>query len=82
MAHVWQLICMVITTIWWMASRVAHMHGNYYSMVEGSPHMWLMCKVITTIYGGGEPSCVAINVRSKYSYMVEGSHHVWVMCGN
>ena len=27
-AHVWQLTCTVITT-------------NY--MVEGSPHMWLMC---------------------------------------
>ena len=37
---------------------VAHVHGNYYYMVEGSPHVWLMCMVITTIYGGGEPSCV------------------------
>ena len=82
MAHVWQLMCMVITTIWWRASRVAHVHGNYYYMVEGSPHMWLMCTVITTIYGGGEPSCVAINVHSKYSYTVEGSPHVLVMCGN
>ena len=82
MAHVWQLTCTVITTIWWRASHVAHMHGNYYFMVKGGPHMWLMCMVITTIYGGGEPSHVAINVHSKYSYMVEGSPHVWLMCGN
>ena len=39
----------------------------------------------TTIYGGGKPSCVAINVHSKYSYMVEGElsrvGHVWqLMC--
>ena len=32
--------------------------------------------VITTIYGRGEPSHVAINVHSKYSYMVEGSTHM------
>ena len=82
MAHVWQLMCMVITTIWWRASCVAHVHGNYYYMVEGSPHEWLMCTVITTMYGGGEPSRVAINVHSKYSYTVEGSPHVWLMCGN
>ena len=44
---------------------MAHMHGNYYYMVEGSPHVWLMCTVITTIYGGGEPSRVAINMHSK-----------------
>ena len=42
MAHVWQLTCMVITTIWWRGalmcgSHVAiNMHGNYY-MVEGTP---------------------------------------------
>ena len=78
----WQLMCMVITTIWWRASRVTHVHGNYYYRVEGSPHVWHMCTVITTIYGGGEPSRVAINVHSKYSYTVEGSPHMWVMCGN
>ena len=54
----WQLMCIVITTIWWRALCVVHVHGNYYYMVEGSPHMWLMCMVITTIYGGGEPSHV------------------------
>ena len=46
-------------------------------MVEGSPYKWLMCTVITTIYGGGEPSRVAINVYSNYYYMVEGSPNVW-----
>ena len=61
---------------------MAHVHGNYYYMVEGSPHMWLMCTVITTIYGGGELSCVAINMHSKYSYTVEGSPHMLVMYGN
>ena len=76
MAHVWQLMCTVITTIQWRASRVAHVHGNYYYMVEGSPHVWLMCTVITTIYGGGKPSRVAINMHSNY-YMVDGSSHVW-----
>ena len=39
---------------------MADVHGNYYYMVEGSPHMWLMCMVITTIYGGGEPSHVQL----------------------
>ena len=66
---------------------MAHVHGNYYYMVEGSPHVWLMCTVITTIYGGGEPSHVAINMHSKYSYMVHGSYknmvegtpHMWAI---
>ena len=44
-AHVLHIMCTVITTIWWRASCVAHVHGNYYYMVEGSPHMWLMCTV-------------------------------------
>ena len=61
---------------------MAHVHGNYYCMVEGSPHVWLMCTVITTIYGGGELSRVAINMHSKYSYTVEGSSHVLVVYGN
>ena len=65
-----------------MARVAINVHGNYYYMVEGNPHVWLMCTVITTIYGGGEPSRVVINVHSKYSYTVEGSPHVWVMCGN
>ena len=59
-----------------------NVHHNYYYMVEESPHVWLMCSVITTIYGGGEPSHVAINVHSKYSYTVEESPHMWIMCGN
>ena len=43
-AHVWQLMCTVITIWWGEPSRVAiNMHGNYYYMVEGSPHVWLMC---------------------------------------
>ena len=64
-----------------------NLHGNYYYMVEGSPHMWrLMCTVITTIWWRGALTCgsrVAINVHSKY-YMVEGSPHVshmQLMCG-
>ena len=63
--HVWQLMCTVITTIWWRGalmcgSHVAiNVHSNYYYMVEGSPHVWqLMCTV-------------------NYYYMVEGSPHVW-----
>ena len=48
-----------------------NMHGYYYYMVEGSPHMWLTCG-----------SCVAINVHSNYYYMLEGSPHVWLMCGD
>ena len=70
----WELMCTVITTIWWRgaltcgicSSCVAiNVHSNYY-MVEGSPHMWLMCG-----------SCVAINMHGNYYYMVEGSPHVW-----
>ena len=47
-AHMWQLTCMV-NTIWWRGaltcgSHVAiNMHGNYYYMVEGSPHVWFTC---------------------------------------
>ena len=48
-------------------------------MVEGNPHVWLMCTVITTIYGGGEPSCVAINVYGSYKNMVEGTPHMWAI---
>ena len=78
MAHMWQLMCMVITTIWWRgaltcgtcSSCVAiNMHGNYY-MVEGSPHVCGTCS-----------SRVVINVHGNY-YMVEGSPHVWLTCGN
>ena len=47
-----------------------NVHSNYYYIVEGSPHVWLMCMVITTIYGGGEPSSVAINMHGYYYYMV------------
>ena len=50
-AHVWQLMCTVIT-IWWMGALTCgiNVHGNYYYMVEGSPHVWqLTCTVITTI---------------------------------
>ena len=72
-AHMWQLMCMVIT-IWW---RLALMCGSH---VVRAAHIWqLMCMVL--LYGGGEPSCVAINVHSNY-YMVERSPHVWLTCGN
>ena len=41
-----------------------NMHGNYYYMVEGSPHMWqLTCKVIT-IWWRGPPHVWPINVYS------------------
>ena len=58
-----------------------NMHGNYYYMVEGSPHVWrLTCTVITIWWKGALTcgtcsSCVAINVHSNY-YMVDGSPHV------
>ena len=45
--HVWQLMCTVITTIWWRGALTCgscvaiNMHSNYY-MVEGSTHMWHM----------------------------------------
>ena len=47
--HVWQLMCTVITNIWWRGALtcgscvVINMHSNYYYMVEGSPHVWLTC---------------------------------------
>ena len=82
----WQLMCTVITTIWWRGaltcgSRVAiNVHSNYYYMVEGSPHVWqLTCLVIPTIWCRGALTCgsrVAINVHSNY-YMVDGSPHMW-----
>ena len=39
------LTCSVITTIWCMGTLTCgiNMHGNYYYMVEGGPHMWLTC---------------------------------------
>ena len=48
MTHVWQLTCMVITTLWWRGALTCdscvaiNMHGNYYYMVEGRPHVQLM----------------------------------------
>ena len=68
-------------------SHVAiNMHGNYYYMVEGSPHVWqLMCMVITTIWWRGAltcGSCVVINMHGNYYYMVEGSPHMWLASGN
>ena len=67
-------------------SHVAiNVHGNYYYIVQGSPHVWqLMCTVITTIWWRGalmNGSCVAINMHSNCYYLVEGSPHVWqLMC--
>ena len=49
-AHVWQLMCTVIT-IWWRGALmcgscvVINVHGNDYYMVEGTPHMWLICGI-------------------------------------
>ena len=67
-AHVWQLMCTVIT-IWWRGaltcgSRVAceaHVwqltcHGNYY-MVEGSPHVWQITCTVITIWWRGAFTC-------------------------
>ena len=35
-----------------------NVHGNYYYMVEGSPHVWrLTCMVITTIWWRGALTC-------------------------
>ena len=71
------LTCMVITTIWWRGALtcgscvVINMHGNYYYILEGSPHIHvthvqLMC---------------SINVHGNYYYMVEGNPHMWqLMC--
>ena len=48
-AHVWQLTCTAINNIWWRGALTCgscvaiNVHGNYYYMVEGSPHMWLTC---------------------------------------
>ena len=54
----------------WLTCKVINVHGNYYYMAEGGPHMWLTCG-----------SHVAINVHSNYYYMVEGSPHMWqLMC--
>ena len=68
-AHVWQLMCTVITK-WWRGalkcgSCVAiNMYHNYYYMLEGSPHVWqLMCMVITTIWWRGPLTC--------------GNYHAW-----
>ena len=63
-----------------------NVHGNYYYMVEGSPHMWLTCAVIKGqgdyYMVEGSPhvwlTCTVINVQSDY-YMVEGSPHVWTI---
>ena len=62
-----------------------NVHGNYYYMVEGNPHVWLTCgqltcTVITTIWWRGALMCgsrVAINMHSNYYCMVAGSPHVW-----
>ena len=63
-------MCTVIIT-WWTGGLTCglNMHGNYYYMVEGSPHVWrLTCTVFTTIWWRGalmytwvtSSSCVAL----------------------
>ena len=63
------LTCMVITTIWWREPShvVINMHGNYYYMVEGSPHVHVSHMQLTC----------GINVHGNYYYMVEGNPHMW-----
>ena len=59
-----------------------NMHGNYYYMMEGRPHMWAI-NMHLLLYGGWEPSPVAhvwaINVHGNYYYMVEGRPHMWAI---
>ena len=76
------LTCTVITTIWWREpSRVAiNVHGNYYYMVEGSPHVWQLTCTVITIWWMGALTC-GINVQGNYYYMVEGGPHMWLTCG-
>ena len=39
-----QLTCTVIATVWWTPHVWAiNVHSKCYCMVEGGPHMWLMC---------------------------------------
>ena len=70
-----------------------NVNGNYYYMVEGSPHVWLKCTVInmqdnnyyTTIWVEGSPhvwlKCTVINVQGNNYYTVEGAltcgSHAW-----
>ena len=57
-----------------------NVHGIYYYMVEGSPHMWQLTCTVITIWWMGALTC-GINMHSNYYYMVEGSPHVWqLMC--
>ena len=72
-AHVWQLMCTVIT-IWWTGALTCgiNVHSNYYYMVEGSPHVHVIHVQLTC----------GINVHSNYYYMVEQSPHVWLTCGD
>ena len=62
---------------------MAHVHGNYYYMVEGNSHMWqLTCTVNTPIWWRGTlmcQSCMAINVHGSYKNMVEGTPHMWAI---
>ena len=64
-------------------SHVAiNVHGNYYYMMEGSPHVWRLTCTVITIWWKGALMCgmcsshVAINVYSNY-YMVDRSPHMW-----
>ena len=62
---------------------MAHVHGNYYYIVEGNPHVWqLMCTVNTPIRWRGAlmcGSCVAINMHGSYKNMVEGTPYMWAI---
>ena len=66
-----------------------YVHGNYYYMVEGSPHVHVSHVQLTcgiNMHGNyyyimwrGTLMCglrVAINMHSNYYYMVEGSSHM------
>ena len=48
-----------------------NVHGKYYYMVEGSPHIHVSHMQLTC----------GINVHSNYYYRAEGNPHVWqLMC--
>ena len=63
-----------------------NVHGNYYYMVEGSPHVWLTFfgrwRGAVRIHVSHLQLTCGINVHGNYYYMMEGSPHVWLMCGD
>ena len=73
------------------SSHVAiNVHGNYCYIVEGSPHLWLTCRIINVEGSSAHTHelCVAINTHgsSHVAIYMHSNHYIWwrgpLTCGS